>query len=80
MENNPEKETSPRLSEGERYSSEKRAFPHIINYQGVAYDLRSVRDSNGNGLYRMTSETRDMREEPSYLEVDKEGYVVEEWN
>jgi len=83
MENRERQEKSPRLSEEDRPNPDKygwtNRFPQSIHFQGRMYDPHGGITERGTCVYRMTSEARIEMPEPSYIEVDEEGYVVKQW-
>jgi hypothetical protein len=61
------------------YNEQERRFNDVVRYMGRGYDLRDMLP-NGNAWYRMTAEHRLELPEPSYIEVDKDGNIIQEKN
>ena len=64
--------------EGFKFDEKYNQFPQVVHYKGQVYDARD--SSGGNCIYRMTAEHRMTLNEPDYIEVDRYGNVLREWN
>ncbi|MFA5987355.1 MAG: hypothetical protein WC797_01740 [Candidatus Paceibacterota bacterium] len=84
-ENAPEKMPLPksreiRVEEKFRFDPKKGAngFPYLVEAFGKKYDLRNT--TGNTCIYRLLSENRNFTKEPTFVEVDTEGYIVRAWN
>ncbi|OHB21700.1 MAG: hypothetical protein A2939_04930 [Parcubacteria group bacterium RIFCSPLOWO2_01_FULL_48_18] len=78
MERKREKQPGDSRIEEFVYDWKYRQFPQVVEYRGVAYDSRN--DKGTSCVYRMIAENRMELPEPSYIEVDRDGRVLQEWD